>query len=261
VQSLSGAIPIPPAGHVELSFLGPSELRRDRTLVDDANWRRTRVRQLLACLVVHRSIRRERLADLLWPDATAEAASANLRMTLSYVHAVLEPGRERGDAPWFIRQDAGQLQLRETDELRVDVWDLDRSVDLARSHRESGQPSAELDSLLTAVGSWRGDPFAELGDTEWLDGERERLRRRFTEAAERAGVLLVAAGRTTEADDVAERGLAADPWSEALHRVSIAARRAADDPIGARRAYERCSAALAELGVEPAASTRALLAR
>jgi len=44
-----------------------------------------------------------------------------------------------------------------------------------------------------------------------------------------------------------------------LHRVAIMARRAADDLPGARRAYERCELALAELGARPTASTNTLM--
>ena len=257
---LAASIPIPPGEHVELSFLGPSQLRRDDRAVDDANWRRSRVRQLLACLAIHRSMHRERLADLLWPDATAKAASANLRMTLSYVQALLEPERERGDAPWFIRQDGGVLTLRASTELTVDLWEFDDGVERAQAFRSAARPSDELATLLATTGRWRGEPFVELGDAEWLSDERERLRVRFTRAAERAGALLTAAGRAGEAGLLADRGLLADPWHEGLHRVAITARRTAGDDAGARLSIDRCRRALAELGVEPSAATRAVIA-
>ncbi len=255
VATLAGAVPIPPGEPITLGYLGPARLHRGTAVVDDANWRRARVRQLLACLVVHRTLRRQRLAELLWPEVPAESSSSNLRMTLSYAQALLEPGRERGDAPWFIRQDAGVLELRATGELDVDVWAFDRALDEASIVRDAGQPSVELEALLGALDRWRGAPFDDLGDAEWLTVERQRLVDRFLVASERAGALLVAAGRTDDSRAVAERALAVDGWHEGMHRVAIRARLAAGDVDGARAAARRCQAALDELGVRPLPET------
>lgn len=251
VASLSATIPIPPTAVVGVELLGPPRFMFDGVAVDHPNWRRLRVRQLLACLVVQRSIRRQRVADLLWPDATEEAASSNLRMTLTYLQSLLQPDRDRGHAPWFIQQDAGVLVLRERDELHVDVWNFDAAIDDAARHRRSGQPSNELAALSIAAGLWRGDPFAGMGDDQWLDDARRRLCASFVTASVRCCALALAAGRWSLATDVAERALATAPWELSLHSAAIHAARGANNGPGSRYAIERARTVLDELGIGP----------
>ena len=56
----AGRLPVPPTAHLELRVLGPIELRRDSALVDAADWRRERVRSLLAHLALHGMVSRKR---------------------------------------------------------------------------------------------------------------------------------------------------------------------------------------------------------
>jgi DNA-binding SARP family transcriptional activator len=81
----------------------------------------------------------------------------------------------------------------------------------------------------------------------WAEERRRSLHGRYLEG-------LRAAGRWEE---LAE----ADPADEAGQRVVMRARFAAGDRVGAMRAFERLSAALEPLGVQPGAETVALNAR
>jgi LuxR family transcriptional regulator, maltose regulon positive regulatory protein len=247
-QRLAAAVPLPPSHHVSIRSTGDSSIALDGVEVKHANWRRVRVRQLIGCLVMHRRLRRQQLADLLWPDADADGSSANLRMTLSYAQTLLEPTRARGDAPWFLHQDAGILTLRSCPELDVDIWALEEHLGRAAAHRSDGRPTLELASLEQALDNWHGDAFTDLADFEWATSERERIRARAVSACERAAALLEAAGRGVEAEAIAERGLTADPWNETLHLHLIRSRTSAGDRAGALAAYDRCRRSLGEIG-------------
>jgi LuxR family maltose regulon positive regulatory protein len=72
-RAVLARLPVPPAGRLELKLLGAVELRRDGALVDAPEWRRERVRSLLAHLVLHRPVGRERLSADLWPALDPEA--------------------------------------------------------------------------------------------------------------------------------------------------------------------------------------------
>jgi LuxR family transcriptional regulator, maltose regulon positive regulatory protein len=259
--ALLATIAIPPPHRVRIELLGPPRLLRDGELVDDANWRRARVRQLIAVLVVHRHVRRQRAGTMLWPEADEDGVSANLRMTLSYVQALLEPHRAKGDASWFVQQESGSLVLGGGSHLGVDVWDFEDALDHAADARRAAIPSAELDQLLAAIEVWRGEPLADVLDHEWAGPHLRRLNERFVNATVRAAELLAAAGRDAEALEVAERGLRVEPWSEALHRVIIAVHVSGGQADAARRALSRCDSALAEMGTVMSASMLALQAR
>jgi len=206
----------------------------------------------VCALVGLREIRRARLGTLLWPEFDEKAVSANLRLTLNYVQALLEPERTRGDAPWFLRQTAGSLTLRVDDHLSVDAWEFERELDAADAAKTT--PSVELQHLVAATDLWRGEYLDDVAGEEWADPLRERARQRFVRAAVRAGDLLVATERFPEAIVLADRALDADPWCEAAIRLRIGGLLASGDRAAARQAFESGRRALADLGVplEPA---------
>ena len=106
---------------------------------------------------------------------------------------------------------------------------------------------------------WRGDPFADLGDLDWIRDEQTRRCTRFATAAIRAGDLHLAKGSFRAALGAATYAIDADRFEERAHRVAIAALLGADDLVGARAAIARCVAALSELDVTPSRETAALI--
>jgi LuxR family maltose regulon positive regulatory protein len=219
-----------------------------------ADWRRERVRSLLAYLALHGTVSRSHLADELWPALDAEAQSRNLRVTLTYLLRVLEPNRGARDASFFVRQHGGNLTLHPGDALTVDVWEFDRLTDAARAADRRGAPAEALDHARAAADLWRADP-TELAGEAWALPQVEQRRERFAAAATRAGELLLARGRTDEARALAERALAADPWREGAHRLVVAAHRAAGDDLAARKALTRYREAITDLGIDPGEAT------
>ncbi|HEX4906091.1 MAG TPA: BTAD domain-containing putative transcriptional regulator [Acidimicrobiales bacterium] len=250
-RSLLGSVPIPPPHRVRIEVLGPARLLRDGVPIDDANWRRQRVRQLVCAVVAHDEIRRTRLGTLLWPEFDEDGVSSNLRMTLSYLQTLLEPERPKGHAPWFLQQDAGVLRLGGGDHLSVDAWELEAMLDAAAAAAASGAPSVELEHLRAAIGLWRGDYLDDVAGEEWAEPLRERMHSRFSSAAVRAGALLVASGQPRDAIQAAEAALAADPWSEGAYGVLASAHAALGDDDAARRAVEAAARRRAELGLSP----------
>ena len=245
---------VPPAGRLELRLLGATELRRDGAPVAAPDWRRERVRSLLAHLALHGTVSRGQVGNDLWPALDAEAQSRNLRVTLSYLLRVLEPDRPPRGASFFVRQDGNHLVLHPGDRLGVDVWTFDALAGGAREADGRGAPSAALDQALAAVELCRGEP-AELAGEPWAVPLVERWRLSFAGLATRAGELLLARGAVDGALALAERALAVDPWREEAHRLVVAAHRLAGDDLAARRALGRFRSAIDDLGITPGEAT------
>jgi DNA-binding SARP family transcriptional activator len=260
-RDLLAVLPIPPDEAVRVEVLGAARLQRGDRIVDDADWRRERVRALLLLLVVRSELRREEAATLLWPDLDQQKSAANLRLTLHYLQSVLEPHRAKREAPYFVSQDAGFLRLRGHDRLTVDAWELDALLDAAGDAEESGAMSRALELLLAATRLWRGEPFEDVAFAEWAAPTRDWLHARFVAAGVRAAELLVGADRPGEALELVERVLRAEPWSEAAYRVQVSAHLASGNRSAALRSLEACRAMLDELGVEPDAETEMLRRR
>lgn len=252
----SVALPPPP---VRLSILGPTQLE----LVDAApgpDWQRERVRSLLTYLVLHGPSRRESITDALWPDLDPAAADRNLRVTLSYLQRVLEPERQRGEAPFLVRQEGPCVVVAGPPYLDVDRAELEAHLDRADAADRAGAPSIARQHLAAAAAVWRGPVLADVAYEEWAQPTRQAVTDRYVRAMVRAGELGLAAGDVTAAARDARRALVADEWCEPAHRVLIACAVAAGDRAGAARALSACERVLDDLGVTPAPET-VMLAR
>jgi len=260
-RTLLDAVPPEPSSPLELDVLGPTVLRRDGRVVDHPHWRRERVRALLLVLVARGGGTREELAGALWPDLDTTGGLRNLRVTLSYLVAVLEPDRKDGTPPFFVRSERTALRLASHGWLTVDARQFDELCDRAAEADRSGEPSAALDLYRRALRLYRGPYLSDAGYEEWALPHRDRLSARFVAAAVRAGELTLAAGNVDEALRVAARALETEPWAEDAHRLMVAAHLARGDRAAARRAMDTCLAQLDDLGVRPTEDTEIVLRR
>lgn len=254
-RAILRSLPLPPEAPLRLDVLGPARLWRGDREVDEADWRREKVRLLLLLLVARGEVRREQVAALLWPDLDGDRAASNLRLTLHYLNGVLEPGRAKGEPPYVVRQDGGTLRLAGPEGIEVDLAAFEAELDAAAGAEADGNHRVALGHLRRAVGRWRGDPLADAAYAEWAVPERERLRARFVAAGVRAAELLVADGQPEEAIRTATRVLSTEPWCEPAYRVQAVAHLASGNRAAALRSLERCHAVLDELGAEPEEAT------
>jgi len=258
-RTLLDTVPPEPSAPLELSVLGPTTLRRSGRIVDHPHWRRERVRALLLVLLARGGGTREELAGALWPDLDTAAALRNLRVTLSYLLAVLEPERREGAPSFFVRSEGATLRLTTHGWLEVDAWQIEDLLDRATEAERTGEPSAALDLYRRALSLYRGPYLSDAGYEEWALPHRDRLSARFVAAAVRAGELTLAAGNPEEALRLGARAVETEPWSEPAHRLIVASHLARGDRAAARRAMDTCLAQLADLGVAPTEDTEIVL--
>jgi LuxR family transcriptional regulator, maltose regulon positive regulatory protein len=251
-------LPAVPDHRVGLRVLGPVELCRDGEVVAAPQLRRERVRRLLGYLLTHDRPTRAAVAADLWPDLDPVAAGRNLRVTLTYLLAALEPDRREQDPPYFVRSSGPVLRLVVDEPLEVDSVTFDRHLDDAARLERQGALSAALAGYRRALDLWRTDYLPDVSGGDWLEWERDRLRGRFVAASVRAGELLLARGGTAPARALAERALGVDRCAEGAYQLLVTALLESGDRVSARRWQERCLRALDELGVPPHPRTAAL---
>lgn len=181
-----------------------------------------------------------RLANLLWPDAEADAAQASFTSTLHRLRKLL------GDDAMVLAQNRLSLNDRR---VCVDIWTFERAF-------QRGAVDATVEQALDLYGG----PF--LGaDTEspWVLSTRERLRAKFVRGVAETAHRNSEAGRHEEAIQLIERGIEADEVAEELYRQLMRAHLALGRRAEALRAYQRCRQALRGLlDVAPDAETEAL---
>ena len=107
------------------------------------------MRALLLVLLARGGGTREELAGALWPDLDTAGALRNLRVTLSYLLAVLEPDRPDGAPSFFVRAEGPSLRLVTDGWLEVDACAVRRPASTGPS-RPSATASRRPPSTCTA---------------------------------------------------------------------------------------------------------------
>ncbi len=205
---------------------------------------------LLAYLALESSrgpVRRDTLVGLLWPESSQKRARNALSNLLFHLRQALGPEvfTEKGTEELGLVGGAFWCDALEF-EAAVEEGRLGEALDLYRGDLLEG-------FYVPGVG-------VELD--HWLGAERLRLHRRAVAAARGRIEEVERLGDAAEAIRIARWLSALAPDDEAAARRLISLLDRSGDRTGALRAYERLARRLErDLGVEPMAETRALVAR
>ena len=199
-------------------------------------------------LVGDKGLRRDALAELLWPDRSEPQARSSLRQSLTAVrHALDDAGTDL-----HLEAEGDTVRLCGPDE-RIDVRAFDRLAD-----------SASAQDQARACGLYAGEPMEGVA----LDPPADRWFGGYAAAFQRRALALVEAlsrkageGEAAQAcEALAHRLLDRDPAAEEAHRALIRIMLARGQRNVARRQLELCREALhRELDAEPEPATSALL--
>lgn len=179
-------------------------------------------RRLVAYLAVHpRPQQRASLAADLWPGVAGAAAE---KLLTDAVDAV--------DVPGLIEGAGGSLALAADVEV-----DLTEALQLIRSLPDTA-PSAPVDPALLSADILPGWTAA------WIVVERERFRQLRLHALEERSLRCSAAGRYTEAAEIATLAVRSAPSRESARRALIEAHLAEGEVAAAVAVYDEFQALL-----------------
>ncbi len=201
------------------------------------------LRRLLALIALApRGVDRTFAAFQLWPDSCEERVRANLRSAL-----------------WRLRKLPVVLLTTSKSHLRLapDVWvdARDGVAELAATGADASVDTAlPFDALMSGLlPDWYDD---------WLVIERERLRQLSLRTLEERAEVLLDAGRTSEAIQVALAAVAIDPLRDSAHRLVIGAHLREGNAWEARRQLAQYRDRLAiDPGLSPSPEIEQLLAQ
>ncbi len=220
----------------EISLLGPAVIARDGLVLRLPH---RKAMTVIAYLAIERSVRRDELAERMWPGLAASSARRNLRRELARL------------------RDAGLRDAIAADDEHVELGAAVR-VDVDAFLREIAEGRADA-----ALGLWRGSfasdlvASAEPWFTDWIELQRTRLAGPRGQALERAADAAEAAGDARAALQALQAALAGDPLQERLHRRLMRLHAELGEREQALAQYERCRSVLAdELGIAPLEETQ-----
>jgi DNA-binding SARP family transcriptional activator len=234
---------------LRIHALGRFEVLRDGAPLAFRGKAQKKPLELLKALVAlgGEGVETGRLAAILWPDASGDAAKVSFDSTLYRLRKLLDQ-----DAALALVE--GKLSL-DRRQCFVDVWAFDRVAREADSG--GGADAVALAQRLTAA---YPDHFLS-GDEDqpWLMGMRDRLRSKFVRAVVALGRALEADARWPEAIALYARALELDNLAEDLYRSLMVCYRELGRPSEALQTYRRCRELLSVvLGLAPSPETEAV---
>jgi DNA-binding SARP family transcriptional activator len=204
---------------LQLSLLGPPEVRLGRQTLTFAT-RKTLA--LLAYLAVEGGEQpRERLAALLWPEASPQRSFASLRNTLGHLQGALRQASGRAHTAYIVVSH-NTLALNPGAGLELDLHKVEIAYALTRedrSRRATPESSASLPQLQAAVAGYRGDFLAgfSLGDApgfdDWVGIQREVWRRHLGLILDRLSEIQYARGEFSSTAETAALWIGLDKLS------------------------------------------------
>jgi len=215
-------------------------------------------RLALAFLVMerHRSVPREELAEVLWPEALPASWSGSLSAVVSKLRRLLT---EAGlDGPAALAAAFGCYRLH----LPNDTW-VDAEV--AAAAVSAGEQALAGGDAVTALAqasmarSIAGGLFLPGEDCAWVDAQRARLQEVLVRALHCQAEAHLASGEAVQAIGPAVEVVSVEQFREAGWRLLMRAHAAAGDRAEALRVWERCRRLLVEeLGASPSPETEAV---
>ncbi|SUA73214.1 Regulatory protein AfsR [Nocardia otitidiscaviarum] len=226
-------------------MLGPLEVWTDREV--EVAIPAGQLRTVLAVLLAHRghSVSTDRLVDVLWPRRTPRDAAAALQVKVSQLRGVLAAAEPSARA--LVASGPGGYRL----DVTADAVDAGRFEAMLASTAGLDARS-RADALTTALGLWRGTPFADVADAEFAAVETARLAELRISAVEAWAAARLELGEYT--DLVAELAplVAEHPLRERLCAAYLRALYGSGRQSEALAAFTELRERLrAELGIDP----------
>lgn len=256
VNTVAKDASLPVKTFLHFECLGPLRVFAGGVEINEARWRTTQTRDLLAYLLHSGGpVSKERILEDLWPESDPRKVSALFHTTLYYLRQTLAELCYRRD---LILYRNGRYQLR------PGCYDADyRSFEALVSAATSGDntPEATAAWLEEAVALYRGDYLEDM-DYDWILAAREGWKRAHMEARERLGKLYLQAKKHARAITHLRVLTEVNPFAEEAHRLLMTVYAAAGDRLALRKQYRTLVTILnEELGLSPSRESRELYQR
>ena len=196
---------------------------------------------------------RERLVDVLWPDAESASGRDRLSQALVWLRPRLEPGlTPRGSV---LQADRANVGLNPS-AVTTDVAQFEAALSAAA---QAATPAARREALEEAITQYKGELLPGIY-SDWVFPERQRHLSSYLLSLAQLSRLYEDAGDFVRALDCGRCALIAEPLHEEAHRDLIRLLAATGRKSAALLQFQELKILLArEMEAEPSAETLALV--
>lgn len=208
-----------------------------------------KTRSVLADLLLHpnQAVSSDRLVNDVWGEQAWDMDPHVLHSHITRLRAVV--GKEA-----IVQIDGSYTLVAEPDEIDAAAFEA-----MVHSAISAEDPESTAQQCVAAIGLWRGRPFGDLADAEFLDLEVRRLEEVRLEALEAWFAAELELGRHREIIGNLRTAVDEHPYDERLWRCYLSALRASGRHAEALIAYTELERLLRdELDIEPPQDLRTL---
>jgi LuxR family maltose regulon positive regulatory protein len=249
-----------PGYPMRIQTLGPLRVWREQHEIKDVRWKRSKARSLFGLLITYRRelLRKERIMDMLYPDAPSDVAYRNFRVALHALNASLQPERGSYTQPLYVLRHEQCYGWNLASGYWLDVEEFESLIGKADSLKGRDEDKA-IEFYRRAVELYKGDYLQDLVYEDWSNRERQRLFELYEQVVHELAGVLVMRQDYDGCVELCRPVLAKDScWEEGYRLLMLCYYKLGNRP-GALRIYHDCVKCLREgLDVLPMGSTTEL---
>jgi DNA-binding SARP family transcriptional activator len=248
-----------PGYQLRVQTLGDFRVWRGDAEIDPRKWRRVKARRLFQLLLTHRrrTMQREEIVEILWPDLDPDAIQRHFKVVLNALNRALQPDRPPGAEPAYVLRYGTTYGLRPGADLWLDVDEFKRLIEEGDRCQDDLQTSTY--AYQRALDLYQGPYLQEALYEDWTSEERERMLALYLRTAEKLARARLAQLRYDETIELCQRILTVDNcWERSYHLMMVAYAGQGNRPR-ALRVFQVCEETLRrELDTEPGPAIRHL---
>ena len=211
-----------------------------------------------------RSVPRDALIEMFWPDADAESGRRNVHQMIYTIRKSLRgaapPDEDSSEPPLIVfENDAYALNVQ--DGFWCDATEFETQVAAGRRAEAACRIDDAMMHYAQAQHLYRGDFLEDLPYDEWVLADRRHLRMLYIETVNRLAEARLDSGEIDEALELSQRLLNCDPCDESAHRRVMRCYARSGNRGMLTQQYEACADAMERvLGLAPDPKTVELYA-
>lgn len=203
-----------------------------------------------------RPVARDKLMEVVWPDAEPEAMRRNLHQAIYSLRRVLQ--RDSPDIQYILFEN-NHYVLNHEITIWADFMEFEQHIQTGRWYDAAGQIPEAISAYSVAESLYQGDFLAEDRYEEWPLSLRRQLRHLYLEIADQLSFYHAGRGEYTAALALCQKILEYDNCYEEAHRRLMQCYLAQGQRYLALRQYQVCVHVLAEeLDLAPSTETESL---
>lgn len=201
--------------HIVIKLFGSFKMSVDGMDIDENEWKTRKISGILKYILVNpqKSVSREVLSSVFWPESDAKAASTSLRVALYELRKTLtKVGLSFESKNALLTEDKNGFRLCSGNTIETDVDIFTASYKKYKSGKVTAENAKTL--LIEMYDIYKGDFLENDQYDEWVTYSREQYMSIFIEITHKLVNLYLKDGENELAETLLERLMKTDPYDE-----------------------------------------------